>query len=267
MCLVETYAAVILAGGAGRRLGGPGKPLLPVRGRAMLDRVLDAVADAAQRIVVGPGSLPVPAGVRVVTEEPPGGGPVAALAAGLSLVTAPLTALLAADLPLLTNAAVKTLLQEARQDGALYVDQDGRRQFLCGAWRTEALRNALPAEPAGAALKHVLAGLRVTEVAAAGTGPPPWYDCDEPGDLRRAEEWSAPMSSLDDWVDQVREALNLDPIDATLVLDVARDVAHGVMRPAAPVSAYLLGLAVGRGADPAEAAATVTRLAERWESG
>jgi hypothetical protein len=48
------------------------------------------------------------------------------------------------------------------------------------------------------------------------------------------------------------------------VLDLARDVAHGVMRPAAPLSTYLLGVAVGRGADPSIAAATITRLAEGW---
>jgi hypothetical protein len=72
------------------------------------------------------------------------------------------------------------------------------------------------------------------------------------------------MSALDDWTDTVREALRLDPIDTDLVLDLARDVAHGVMRPAAPLTAYLLGLAVGRGADPAEAAAIIGNLAGEW---
>ena len=50
-------------------------------------------------------------------------------------------------------------------------------------------------------------------------------------------------------------------IDMTLVLDLAREVAHHTVRPAAPVSAYLLGLAVGRGGDPAELAARLTALA------
>jgi sirohydrochlorin ferrochelatase len=72
------------------------------------------------------------------------------------------------------------------------------------------------------------------------------------------------MTALDDWTDAVRQALGLDPFDADIVLDLARDVAHEVMRPAAPLSAYLLGVAVGRGADPSAAAATVTRLAEGW---
>ena len=51
-------------------------------------------------------------------------------------------------------------------------------------------------------------------------------------------------------------------IDTTLVLDLAREVAHNTVRPAAPVSAYLLGLAVGRGGDPAELAARLTALAQ-----
>jgi Domain of unknown function (DUF6457) len=75
------------------------------------------------------------------------------------------------------------------------------------------------------------------------------------------------MSVLDDWTAEVRAALELPvahPDEQKLVLDVARDVAHEVLRPAAPVSAYLMGLAVGRGADPAQAAATIADLATRW---
>jgi hypothetical protein len=51
-------------------------------------------------------------------------------------------------------------------------------------------------------------------------------------------------------------------VDTTLVLDLAREVAHNTVRPAAPVSTYLLGLAVGRGGDPAELAARLTALAQ-----
>jgi hypothetical protein len=75
------------------------------------------------------------------------------------------------------------------------------------------------------------------------------------------------MSVLDEWVGEVRAGLGLVPAhpdEQKLVLDLARDVAHGVLRPAAPVSAYLLGLAVGRGADPAQAAAAISELAGRW---
>ena len=72
------------------------------------------------------------------------------------------------------------------------------------------------------------------------------------------------MSTLEDWIAAVRAQLDVDPVDTTLVLDLARDVAHGVARPAAPLTAYLLGLAVGGGADPRAAAAAVTALANAW---
>jgi Domain of unknown function (DUF6457) len=74
------------------------------------------------------------------------------------------------------------------------------------------------------------------------------------------------MNKLEDWVTAACAELALDPadVDTTVVLDVARDVAHGVLRPAAPVTAYLLGLAVGRGADPGRASAAVAALAARW---
>lgn len=74
------------------------------------------------------------------------------------------------------------------------------------------------------------------------------------------------MTVMDDWVTAVCTELDLDPagVPVPTVLDLARDVAHQVLRPGAPVTAYLLGLAVGRGADPADAAARVSALAGTW---
>jgi hypothetical protein len=61
---------------------------------------------------------------------------------------------------------------------------------------------------------------------------------------------------LEEWLNVVCLELDLDRtgVDRDLVLDLARDVAHGVARPGAPLTAYLLGLAVGRGADRRRAA-------------
>ena len=68
---------------------------------------------------------------------------------------------------------------------------------------------------------------------------------------------------LDDWVARAAVQVGLEPADVptALVLDLARDVAHQVLRPGAPVTAYLMGVAVGRGADPAEVAARLSALA------
>jgi len=74
-------------------------------------------------------------------------------------------------------------------------------------------------------------------------------------------------------VQELAEALGLDPaeIDAQAVLDLARDAAHGVARPAAPVTTYLVGLAAGRaggGADAFEAASrTAAELVRRRTEG
>jgi Domain of unknown function (DUF6457) len=74
------------------------------------------------------------------------------------------------------------------------------------------------------------------------------------------------MSELDVWVMAAAAELGLDSGDVQpeAVLDVARDVAHQVVRPAAPLTAYLMGVAVGRGADAADAAARISALALAW---
>src|SRR3954465_16095737 len=102
------YTAVVLAGGKAARLGGQAKPQLEVGGRPMLATVLAAVADASARVVVGPAQ-PVPGGVVLVREHPPGGGPVAALRAGLESVTADVVVVLAGDLPFLARGLVADL--------------------------------------------------------------------------------------------------------------------------------------------------------------
>ena len=73
------------------------------------------------------------------------------------------------------------------------------------------------------------------------------------------------MSTLDDWVAEASKALGLSrEVDVPLLLDLAREAAHGVARPAAPVTTFLLGLAVGAGADIETASATLTELAREW---
>ncbi len=75
------------------------------------------------------------------------------------------------------------------------------------------------------------------------------------------------MSQLDDWLAAAAAELGVDgPVDMHLLLDLTRDVAHGVERPAAPLTTYLLGLAVAAGADPAEACARLSALAGQWPS-
>lgn len=70
---------------------------------------------------------------------------------------------------------------------------------------------------------------------------------------------------MDEWTAAVQRELGLDlPVDVDLILDVARVAAHGVARPAAPVTTFLLGVAAAGGADLADAARRIEDLAEGW---
>jgi hypothetical protein len=81
-----------------------------------------------------------------------------------------------------------------------------------------------------------------------------------------------PPEALDEWAAALRELLGLDEGDISipLILDLARDVAVGVARPAAPVSAFAAGLAAGRaGGSPEDVrriVGEVSSLAAGWRS-
>ena len=81
-----------------------------------------------------------------------------------------------------------------------------------------------------------------------------------------------PPEALDRWADALRERFGLgaDDVPISLILDLARDVANGVARPAAPFSAFVAGLVAGRAGgspdDIREAVEGVVALAEDWKS-
>ncbi|NUU15025.1 molybdopterin-guanine dinucleotide biosynthesis protein [Curtobacterium pusillum] len=81
------------------------------------------------------------------------------------------------------------------------------------------------------------------------------------------EEPLTEPAELDGWTSRVTGALELPDASADIgaVLDLARDTAHGVMRPAAPLTAYLVGVAVGRGMPLPDAVAAVGRCIEEHE--
>ncbi|MFB9903905.1 molybdenum cofactor guanylyltransferase [Allokutzneria oryzae] len=176
---------IVLAGGAGSRLGGRDKAAVLLAGRPLLDRLLDAVPADSRVVVVGP-VREVPRPVVWAREDPPGGGPVAALAAGLADVPegSGLVAVLAVDQPGVTSATLVRLRAAltADADGVVLTDADDRPQWLVGVWRTERLRAALPLRTEGAALGRTLAALSVLRIPAENAEA---HDVDTPEDLVR----------------------------------------------------------------------------------
>lgn len=201
------FDAVVLAGGGGRRLGGVDKGALAVAGLPMLDRVLLATSRARRTVVVG-DPRPTVRPVHWTREDPPGGGPLAALAAGLAALTdlpsadlstadppsadlPSVVVVLATDLPRLAGADVDRLLAALADDpaagAAAFTDSDGWSQPLAAAYRTLPLRAILDAaEPAhGKPVKLVLHALAVVGVPDRGAAD----DCDTPEQLAAARAY------------------------------------------------------------------------------
>jgi broad specificity phosphatase PhoE len=75
------------------------------------------------------------------------------------------------------------------------------------------------------------------------------------------------MSTLERWIDAACAELGVDraTVDERIILDLARDSAHQVDRPAAPVTAFLAGIAVGSGESLADVANRLTALIRSWQ--
>jgi len=184
------FDAIVLAGGAARRLDGADKGALEVGHAPMLRRALDAVVEASSIVVVGPASnasLIADPDIVFVTEDPPRGGPAAAVAAGLASTRLDLVVVLACDMPFVHVATVRRLVEAAADstDGAMLIDDAGRQQYLAAAYRAEPLRRALDAlEPiTNAALFRAVSALTVQEVPA---DPDEAFDVDTWADVERS---------------------------------------------------------------------------------
>lgn len=159
---------LVLAGGTGRRLGGVSKPDVVARGARLLDHVLNGVAairsllDGGRIVVVAPAEVKVPDGVLQALEDPPFGGPVAGIAAGLARLAAepggpaPRTAVLTCDAPESWRALpplVRALgAAPGGCAGVCALDGD-HMQYLLGVYRTMRLHETVA--PGGGPLRDV----------------------------------------------------------------------------------------------------------------
>lgn len=177
------FDALILAGGGSTRFGGVDKAMLVLDGATLLDRVLTATVDAVSTVVVGPVRTTCREVVWTV-EDPPSGGPVAGIAAGLTHGTAPVVVLLSCDLPWLTRDDVTRLIDGLiDHDGHGLRDTDGREQQLATAYRRTALTEAITrlGDPRDKSVRRLVAGLDLvwSEPARAGDDVDTWADFDD----------------------------------------------------------------------------------------
>lgn len=179
-----TVAAIVLAGGEARRFGSD--KLAAEHGTStVLDSLLDGLPSDWHIVCVGPQRVTVTPAVWT-REEPPGGGPVPAIAAGLNAVPAVCTrvVVLAGDQPNAANAAARLAAHLATApgvvDAVVAVDGEGRRNPLLSAFRRDSLSSQLPDQPAGRAANSLLDGILVHDVPV---GEEEQRDIDHPDDL------------------------------------------------------------------------------------
>jgi molybdopterin-guanine dinucleotide biosynthesis protein A len=176
--------AVVLCGGSARRFGRD-KTRADLAGTPVLDHVLAGLPGHGPVVCVG-SPRPVPRDVSWCQEDPPGGGPLAALAASLPLVRSTALVLLGGDMPYAARAApslVAALDAAPDADAAVGRDGGGRVQPLLAAYRTAALAGAVPSDPAGMPLMRLLNTLSVVSVPVDAVTA---LDVDTPDDLERA---------------------------------------------------------------------------------
>ena len=207
---------MILAGGTSRRLRAdrtlaPGtlppdrdKTDLRVGRRTLLEHVLDGCPGADRVALVGPvrpvrvRSSVVPSVDRLLwcRESPPGAGPLAALAAGVTALSAaaraapaPLVVVLGGDMPFVGGAVphlLTALTSRPAIDAAALARRDGGRHSLALAVRRPALTTALMrlGDPTGRPLHQLLSMLELAAVPDAED----WaFDVDDAADLRAAQ--------------------------------------------------------------------------------
>lgn len=163
---------LVLAGGTGRRLGGTSKPDVVARGARLIDHVLAGLeqlrgrVDLGRVVVVAPRTVALPGGVLRALEDPPLGGPVAGIAAGLTRLAraagddgtarpAPLTTVLACDAPE-SWRALPLLLAALRDNpgaGGVCARYHEHPQYLLGVYRRQDLVRQVC--PGGSPLRDV----------------------------------------------------------------------------------------------------------------
>lgn len=189
---LDQIAAVVLAGGEGRRIGG-GKPLRVLGGETLLARALgqaDAFSDRVALAVRDPAQVEAPGGVAVIPDAPIE-GPLGGLAAALGWArdqgrAAVLT--LPCDMPFIPPDLGTRLAAALEGRPAVLAASGGRLHPVCGLWRVETLDH-LPAYAAsGRRSLHGFAeavGFTAVEWPAAPADP--FFNVNTTEDLAEAE--------------------------------------------------------------------------------
>jgi molybdenum cofactor guanylyltransferase len=166
---MSAVSGIVLAGGQGRRMGGVDKGLQPLRGRPMVEWVLERLAPQVSQVIINANQNLERYGTyghRVVRDEIGGfAGPLAGLHAGLKAATHPLVVTVPCDSPFLP-ADLVSRLKIALKENHLAVAKTGAQPHPVFALMKRDVRESLEAFLAqgGRKIDAWYAALRVVEV-------------------------------------------------------------------------------------------------------
>lgn len=242
--------SIIVAGGSAARMGGADKALLPLGlgGNALIADVIQSCPGNV--FIVGyPREIGTVANKLVtwVADLNPGGGPAAGIWSGLTKVSSEYVFISAADQTLSPETVGKLIAAAMGNDGAWAIRSDGSGQPLCACVRSEMLRELLaPTQGVNQSPLRLLSNL---EMVGVTVNPNQVVDFDTWQDVAKAVKGSDAMDQITQmWMARVATLLNVDSHEVLTseLLDLTREVAHGVERKSAPLTTFLLGYAAGK---------------------
>jgi molybdopterin-guanine dinucleotide biosynthesis protein A len=124
-----SWTGVVLAGGRSQRFGGVDKTRLPLGGRTLLQRAVDALAPLTATCFVV-GGAPV-SGARTVPDRYPGAGPLGGLLTALATIDSSHALILAADLPFISGSLLRDVQRAGADAAAAVVEHPDGRLALC----------------------------------------------------------------------------------------------------------------------------------------
>ena len=240
--------SIVVAGGKASRMGGLDKAMLPLglRGNALLAEVIKSCPGKV--FVVGYPRESIAAGdFTWLPDLNPGGGPAAGIWSGLASVTSEYVFVSAADQTLAPETVSALIAAAAGNDGAWALRSDGSGQPLCACVRTDLLRDLMA--PTQGINQSPLRLLSVLNMVGVTVNPDQVVDFDTWQDVAKAVNGSEAMDQITQmWMARVATLLNVDQHDVLIseLLDLTREVAHGVERKSAPLTTFLLGYAAGK---------------------
>jgi molybdopterin-guanine dinucleotide biosynthesis protein A len=242
--------SIIVAGGSATRMGGADKAMLPLGlgGNALIADVIQSCPGKV--FIVGyPREIGSVANESVtwVPDLNPGGGPAAGIWSGLTKVSSEYVFISAADQTLSQETVCQLIEAASGKDGAWAIRSDGSGQPLCASVRTELLRELLAAtQGVNQSPLRLLSNLKMVGV---NVNPNQVVDFDTWQDVAKAVKGSESMDQITQmWMARVATLLHVDSHEVLTseLLDLTREVAHGVERKSAPLTTFLLGYAAGK---------------------